>query len=203
MEQDKKSSQPLPSTDDSAKAMRHSHMTGHSQEIDAGAALAATRFPLLRRISITSLLATLITATLLIFLYRQDQLDEHQEIAAQENEKTAVHLIHLMNDQINAYVAATAGLDTQALRAYPGIAPFNATLDTVREHAIVKLKLYNPSGIPLFSSVPDDIGGAAGIRTCHRKPWQAERSTGWNSAIRSAPRPAMFAIAKFSPPMCR
>jgi len=159
MEQDKKSSQPLPSTDDSAKAMRHSHMTGHSQEVDAGAALAATRFPLLRRISITSLLATLITATLLIFLYQQDQLDEHQEIAAQENEKTAIHLSHLMDGQINTYIAATAGLDTQALRAYPGIAPFNATLDTVREHAILKLKLYNPSGITLFSSVPDDIGG--------------------------------------------
>jgi len=100
----------------------------------------------------------LVTALLLILLYRQDQLDEHQEIAAHENEKTAIHLIHLMNGQINAYLAATAGLDVAALRTYPGIGAFNATLDTVREHSILKLKLYNPSGIAVFSTVTDDIG---------------------------------------------
>ncbi|MDO8294292.1 MAG: EAL domain-containing protein [Gallionella sp.] len=161
MEQDKESSRPLPSTDDSIEVVRHARMAGHGQKVDAGAALAATRFPLLRRISITSLLATLITATLLIFLYRQDQLAEHGQIAAQENEKTAIHLIQLMDGQITAYVAATAGLDTQALRTNSGIAPFNAILNTVREHDILKLKLYNPSGVTIFSSVPDDIGGTS------------------------------------------
>jgi PAS domain S-box-containing protein len=159
MKQDKESSQPA--ADGSAVLVRHARMAGHGQKADAGAALAATRFPLLRRISITSLLATLITATLLIFLYRQDQLAEHEQIAAQENEKTAIHLIQLMNGQITAYVAATAGLDTRALRTNPGIAPFNAILNTVREHDILKLKLYNPSGITIFSSVPDDIGGTS------------------------------------------
>ena len=136
-------------------------MVGNSRAIDSEAALAATRFPLLRRLSLTSLLAMLITATLLILLYRQDQLDEHEEIAAQENEKTAIHLIHLMNGQIDAYVAAAAGLDARALQANLGIAAFNATLDTVREHRILKLKLYNPSGITIFSTVPDDIGGTS------------------------------------------
>ncbi len=159
MEQNKESSQPA--TDGSTEVVRHGRMAGHGPKADAGAVLAATRFPLLRRISITSLLATLITATLLIFLYRQDQLAEHEQIATQENEKTAIHLIQLMNEQITAYVAATAGLDTLALRANPGIAPFNATLDTVREHDILKLKLYNSSGVTIFSSVPDDIGGTS------------------------------------------
>src|SRR5574340_1229000 len=75
------------------------HLAGQNnhQAIKTQAALAEARYPLLRRLSITSLLATLITATLLIFLYRQYQLDEHTGIAAQENEKTAIHLIHLMS----------------------------------------------------------------------------------------------------------
>src|SRR3989338_3452158 len=161
MEQNQKSSQPLPAADGSAGVMRHSRMAGHGQEVDTGAALAATRFPLLRRLSIISLLATLVTATRLIFVNRQDQLAKNKQIAAQENEKTAIHLIQLMNRQIAAYVATTTGLDTQALRANPGINPFNATLDTIREHHILKLKLYNPSGITIFSSVPDDIGGTS------------------------------------------
>ena len=105
----------------------------------------------------------LATALLLILLYRQDQLDEHQEIAAQENEKTAAHLLHLMNGQINAYFAATAGFDAAALRTYPGIAAFNATLDTVREHGVLKLKLYNPSGMAVFSTVANEIGGTSRI----------------------------------------
>ncbi|MFZ2300740.1 MAG: EAL domain-containing protein [Gallionella sp.] len=134
---------------------------GAPQKAEAGATLAPEQFSLLRRFSFASLLAMLVTALLLILLYRQDQLDEHQEIAAQENEKTATHLIHLMNGQINAYLVATAGLDAAALRAYPGIGAFNATLDTVREHSILKLKLYNPSGIAVFSTVTDEIGGTS------------------------------------------
>ncbi len=136
-------------------------MHTHRQGTNADAAIASKRFPLLRRLSIISLLAMVITATILILLYRQDQLGEHEKIAAQENEKTATHLIHLMNGQINAYLATTAGLDTKAMRTYPGIGAFNTTLSTVREHDVLKVKLYNPSGIAVFSTIPDDIGGTS------------------------------------------
>jgi diguanylate cyclase (GGDEF)-like protein/PAS domain S-box-containing protein len=166
MERNKESGRPLPASTGSAEAM---HRAVPSPEGDAQAAPAATGFPLLRRLSITSLLATLITATILILLYRQDQLDEHEGIAAQENEKTATHLIQTMSGQINAYLAAVAGLDPQALRANPAIGTLNATLDTVREHSILKLKLYDPSGIAVFSTVPDDIGGASRNRDMPQK----------------------------------
>jgi diguanylate cyclase (GGDEF)-like protein/PAS domain S-box-containing protein len=134
---------------------------GDNQGADAGAALAATRFPLLRRLSIISLLAMLVIAATLILLYRQDQFTEHNEIAAQENEKTAIHLVHLMNGQINAYIAAAKGLDARALQLNPNINSFNAALDSVREHSILKLKLYSPSEIILFSTVADEIGGTS------------------------------------------
>ncbi|WP_435627336.1 EAL domain-containing protein [Candidatus Ferrigenium straubiae] len=136
---------------------------------DAQATLTEARYPLLRRLSITSLLATLITATLLILLYRQDQLDEHEGIAAQENEKTAIHLIQLMSGQLEAYLAAAAGLDIHALRSNPGIDALNATLNTVREHHILKLKLYDASGMVVFSTVDGDIGGASRNRGIPQK----------------------------------
>ncbi|MBI5439079.1 MAG: EAL domain-containing protein [Nitrosomonadales bacterium] len=140
--------------------MTENHRTGqdNNQMADAGTAFAAPRFPLLRRLSITSLLAMIATAALLIFLYRSDQFAEHEEIAAQENEKTAIHLIHLLDDRFDAFVTATKGLDAQALRANPGINLFDATLDTVREHHVLKLKIFNLAGAAIFSTVKEEIG---------------------------------------------
>jgi len=154
MEKNKESGQPLPTADSNAEIVQ--------QEGDVGAAIASTQFPLLRRLSLISLLAMFITAAILILLYRQDQLDEHQGIAAQENERIASHLIRVRDNPINAFVTGAAGLDTQALRANPQIGPFAAVVaDMTHDQPIIKLKLYNPSGIVIFSTVPDDIGGTS------------------------------------------
>ncbi|MDP4027832.1 MAG: ATP-binding protein [Gallionella sp.] len=119
---------------------------------------AANRFPLLRRFSITSLVAMLVTAAILVFLYRQDQFAEHEEVAAQNNEKTAMHLMLLLDDQINTLVATSNGFDTRALRANPNIGLFTAALERVREHDMLKLKIYNLSGTAIYSSVRGEIG---------------------------------------------
>jgi len=135
--------------------MPHEGVAGHGKVIEAD---ASARFPLLRRLSVTTLIAMLITASLLILLYRQDQLAEHEKIAAQENEKTATHLVHLLDDQLAALVATTAGFNAQALRTNPDADRLAATLDTVREHSALKLKIFNPSGIAVFSSAREEIG---------------------------------------------
>lgn len=122
---------------------------------------ASTSFPLLRRLSITSLVAMLITVTILVFLYRQDQFAEHEDIAAQENEKTAIHLTSMLDDQINTLISAAEGLDTQALRANPNVDFFTASQGEVREHHIVKLKIFNLSGIAVYSSVKEEIGATS------------------------------------------
>jgi hypothetical protein len=129
-----------------------------AQGADDGAISTTARFPLLRRFSITSLAAMFITAAILIFLYQQDQFAEHENIAAQENEKTVVHLSHLLDDQIATLISTTEGLDTQALRANPNIGLFTAALESVREHHIVKLKIFNSFGIVVYSSVTEEIG---------------------------------------------
>ena len=119
-------------------------------------ALQATHFPLLRRISITSLLATLVAAALLVLLYRQDQLAEHREIAAQKNEKTGMQLMHLLDDQLDAYVSSTQGLDMQSLQANPDAAAMAAALETIQD--LAKLKIFNRSGQNVYSSVKEEIG---------------------------------------------
>jgi diguanylate cyclase (GGDEF)-like protein/PAS domain S-box-containing protein len=132
-----------------------------AQELDRKTVSTTASFPLLRRLSITSLVAMLITASILVFLYRQDQFDEHENIAAQENEKTATHLTHLLNEEINALISATEGLDVQALRSNSHIGVFATTLETVREHHVAKLKIFNSSGVVVFSSVNEEIGSTS------------------------------------------
>lgn len=121
----------------------------------------ANKFHLLRRLSITSLVAMFITATVLVSLYQRDQIAEHTEIITQGNEKTVVHLMHLLDAQINILATTSDGLDTQDLRAKPSIGLFTIVPEMVREYNILKLKIYNPSGIILYSSVKDEIGGTS------------------------------------------
>ena len=123
---------------------------------------ATNRFPLLRRFSITSVAAMLVTAAILIFLYRQDQFAEHEEISAQNNEKTAAYLVHALDDRINALVVASNGFNAQALQPNPEIGLFADALEKVNAHDIIlKLKIYNLSGTTIFSTVRDEIGGTS------------------------------------------
>ncbi|MDD2916008.1 MAG: EAL domain-containing protein [Gallionella sp.] len=169
MEQHQEPAQSLPTTDAAIDVARP---TGHpdsgsmdhrgiAHKDDKKAISATTRFPLLRRLSLTSLAAMLVTVTILVFLYRQDQFAEHEEIAAQENEKTAIHLTHLLDDQINRLISSAEGLDPKVLRTNPDIGVFTSVLELVREHHVVKLKIFNASGIAVYSSVTDEIGVAS------------------------------------------
>ena len=120
--------------------------------------LATPGLPLLHRLPVISLLAMLATAAILISLYQRDQFAEHQAIAAQENERTALHLIRLLDDRIDTFADATTGLDTQALRENPAISSLSAALDTIREHNLLQLTIFNPGGAAIFSTLQEDIG---------------------------------------------
>jgi diguanylate cyclase (GGDEF)-like protein len=120
---------------------------------------AANKPSLLRQLSIASLVAMLVTATVLIFLYRQDQLAEHEKIAAQVNKEFATQLIHLLDDQLYTLVSSSDGLDTQALRTNPYIALFTDDLAKIIEQNILKVKVYNLSGASIYSSAKGEIGG--------------------------------------------
>ncbi len=117
---------------------------------------------MLSRLSVTSLAAMLITATLLIFLYRQDQLAEHSQLASQENEKTLAHLMHTLGDQISAYVTEKERPDAPTMQASTDIGSlFAAALTAIHEDDALKLKIYNLAGIALYSSASNEIGGVS------------------------------------------
>lgn len=127
--------------------------------IDASNLVTANSFPLLRRFSIASLLAMLATAALLILLYRQDQLAEHENIAAQQSEQIAIHFMQLLGGQIDTLVSTSNGLDPRALQANPGLGLLPSAQEIVREHDILKLRIYNMSGAIIYSSAREEIGG--------------------------------------------
>lgn len=122
----------------------------------------ADRFPLLRRLSLASLLAIFLTATLLVFLYWQDQLAVHAGIAAEENEKTLSHLTHALDGQLDAYVAGSARPDAGDMSAHPDLdSLFASELKAIHEDDALKLKIYNLAGTAIYSSARSEIGGTS------------------------------------------
>lgn len=101
----------------------------------------------------------LVTATVLIFLYRQDQLAEYEKIAAQVNKELAIQLMHLLDDPLHSLVSSSERLDTQALRANPNVGLFTNELSKIIAQNILKVKVYNLSGATIYSSAESEIGG--------------------------------------------
>jgi diguanylate cyclase (GGDEF)-like protein/PAS domain S-box-containing protein len=129
---------------------------------DKESPVVADRFSLVRWLSITSLLAMLLTATILIFLFRQDQLTEFEKNAREENERVLLHLAYSLNDQINAFVTSSNGQNHKPLNSNPNLdALFSASLTQLKEHNILKLKLYDLSGTVIYSSAKREIGGVS------------------------------------------
>ncbi|HEX5338892.1 MAG TPA: GGDEF domain-containing protein [Gallionella sp.] len=131
------------------------------QEADHGHIFTAGKFHLLRRLSIPTLAAILVTAFVLIFIYQQDEIAEHRKIATQENEALAFRLMHLLDKPIYTFAAGSADLDPGALRDNPAIDTFTAELEKVLEPNIIKVKLYNLGGTIIYSSVGEEIGGTS------------------------------------------
>lgn len=124
--------------------------------------LTSSRFNLLRRLSITSLVAMLVTVSVLILLYWQDQISEHKIIATEENERTAIFLMQLLGDRINTLILKSNVPHPRILRMQPNLDKSIASaLKTIREYDIIKLKIYNLSGVTIYSSIRSEIGGSS------------------------------------------
>jgi len=120
------------------------------------------RFPLLRRLSVVSLVAMFATATILILLHRQDQFSEHEKIAANENETTINFLAHTLGGRIHTLIARSPGQDIQTLQQSKEFdALVTSELRWTSKDDILKLKIYNMAGIAIYSSAANEIGGSS------------------------------------------
>jgi len=129
------------------------HSNSHSE---------AKKFPLLRRLSVVSLIAMFATATILILLHRQDQISEHEKIAANENVTTINFLAHTLREQINTLIARSTGKDSKTLQQNSEFkALVTSELSRTSKDDILKLKIYNMAGIAIYSSAVNEIGGSS------------------------------------------
>ncbi len=115
-------------------------------------------FPLLRRLSITILVAMLATAFILILMYRQDQRAAFERHAPEANERILYQLVYAAGNDIASYVSiakvnSSTPPDIQNLDS-----KFAQVLKQIDEQHILKLKIYNPSGIAIYSSARSEIG---------------------------------------------
>jgi two-component system sensor histidine kinase/response regulator len=129
---------------------------------DADTHFSSNRFPLLRQLSVVSLIAMLMTASLMIFLYREDQLAEHAAFAADKNEISLNVITHSLDDELNAYVTHYASSDAQTKQTPQNLDSLLAlTLHSIYENDFLKLKLYDLSGTAIYSSAKNEIGGSS------------------------------------------
>jgi hypothetical protein len=69
--------------------------------------------------------------------------------------------MQLLDEQITHLISNSHGYDVHALQTNPEITLFTAALQQVHENNFAKLKIYNPSGVVLYSSVHSEIGGSS------------------------------------------
>jgi len=133
---------------------------GNEPDIDASGYPGVNKHPLLLRLFAAILAVTLITAISLVWLYWQDQRDEHAFLAAQENKITLDFITHLLDGHVKDLVASSNGSSEQAPEIDQKIGLFvTPILQKVRPDDLLKLKIYNLSGDVIYSTTGSDIGG--------------------------------------------
>ncbi len=136
-------------------------MPENNQCADKSSHLASSKFYLLRRLSITSLVVMLVTASVLILLYQRDEVAEANRVAIESGKELAGRLIRSLDEPAHVLVASSHGLDAQALARNPAIAVFSDELGQVLEPNVLKVKVYNQSGMAVYSSAENEIGGGS------------------------------------------
>lgn len=116
---------------------------------------------LLRRFSSACLLAMLFTALFLVLFYWHDQTVEHATIAADQNETTLRHLQLRLNDQIYEFLSNNQSVNDQNLHDGSKLdILFSSALEMKENENVIKLEVYNMSGVHIYSSNKSEVGGS-------------------------------------------
>ncbi|CAA7616902.1 PAS domain S-box protein [Magnetospirillum sp. SS-4] len=116
-------------------------------------------FRLLRYFSLTSAVVLIITAVLLVTLYRGDQMDEHIGMAEEENARLATAFASTFWRQFAPFFSSLAGLPPDHVRKRGELRALDIAIDSLTAGLpVLKVKVYDARGLVIYSPVRDEIG---------------------------------------------
>jgi signal transduction histidine kinase len=116
-------------------------------------------FKLLRYFSLTSLLTFVIISVLLGVFYRRITLGNLMALGESKNVALTQAFANSLWPQFEPFVTSAVGLSGDTLRVQPEIAQLHhVVLALMRDLSVVKVKVYNLSGLTVFSTQESQIG---------------------------------------------
>ena len=116
-------------------------------------------FMLLRYFSAASLAGFVIVTALLGFLYRQTAITNLTDLAEEKNVVVTQGISNSLWAEVAPFLESTRALDSEALRVHPNIATLReSVVEQIAGLSVVKVKIYNPDGVTVFSTETEQIG---------------------------------------------
>lgn len=116
-------------------------------------------FRLLRYFSVASLIGFIVVTALLGYLYRQTAVRNLTELAEEKNVATTLGFANSLWPEVVPFIEATLDLDPASLSLHPDIPKLReSVVEQVAGLSVVKVKIYNPKGITVFSTEVEQIG---------------------------------------------
>lgn len=130
-----------------------------SEEDSSSVDHRANMFRLLRFFSLTSAVAFMLVTVAFVVLIRQHAKDMVIEAAELQNVTLARSFANILWPKYAPYVMSISGLSGAAMRARDETREIHETLRRLTEGLpILKVKIYGPDGMTVYSSDPDQIG---------------------------------------------
>ena len=110
-------------------------------------------------LALAGVIAVGLALGLLAFSYRDLTINAAQETKFRENEEVASALSSANWELVDAVLHPPAGLSRDELRNRPEVALLHEVVDVqIRSGVLTKVKVYNPSGLTVFSTAEAQIG---------------------------------------------
>ena len=118
-----------------------------------------SRFRLLRYYSLASAVALAVTATVLVALYRHDQVDEFLLSTEAENTRLATSFSNTFWRQFQPFFMLASSVPSEALRRRGELRALDIAFESLSTGLpILKIRVYDPHGRAIYSSIRNEVG---------------------------------------------
>lgn len=130
-------------------------------------------FRLMRYFAIASLFGFVVVTALLGYLYRQTAVNNLTELAEEKNVATTLGFANSLWPEVVPYIESTKYHAPASLISHPDIPSLHASvIEQVAGLSVVKVKIYNPSGLTVFSTELEQIGSSEENNAGFLAAWQ-------------------------------